>query len=769
MKHTSISIVMVTRGILSALALCSLLAAALPNQETTQDVTNTIDIAGPPGSGEFGYDVFVLPNGNLVVTDPYYDDSATEDAGAVYLYDGATAALISSLYGSHTEDRVGLYGIHILANGHYVIQSPRWDASRGAATWCSGTAGCSGTVSAANSLVGSSANDGDGIFLLELSHSAFIVVTSDWDYPALAEDAGAVTWCPAAAPCTGIVSEANSLVGDQDGDQVGIYTSILTNGNYVVRSPYWDNGAVEDAGATTWCGGTSGCTGRVTDTNSLHGSSPDDRVGYEFFEYKNTNYLIVSPFWNNGFLIADAGAVTRCSSTSPCVGAVDPDTSLVGDHAGDRLGLINPGIVVLPSGNYVVKSPEWYSGRGAATWCNASAHCSGPISASNSLVGSDAGDAVGQVVVVLNRFSDYAVGSPNWNVQRGAVTWCEGAVGCTGIIKSTNSLVGNTIGDRVGSIVPLMNGHYVTAARQWNENRGAVTWCNGTAGCTGEINSTNSLVGSNTDDFVGNNVLTLNNGNYVVRSPNWSGNLGAATWCSGSSGCVGAVSPANSLVGTTPDDRIGDSAVALSNGNFVVSSYFWDNGSIVDAGAATWCNGTAGCVGPVSAANSLVGNKSADRVGSGVLALLNDHYVVRSGTWAFSTATDAGAITWCNGTTGCRGSPSIDNSLIGNHVGDRIGNGGINSLTNGQYVVSSPEFDRGIYVNAGAVTLGLGWGGTTGLILTSNSVIGTVAGGGYDLNWDFDYVHNQLVVGRPADNSVSLLRWYEVFLPFLKR
>ena len=26
----------------------------------------------------------------------------------------------------------------------------------------------------------------------------------------------------------------------------------LTNGNYVVGSPYWDNGAVADAGAVTW-------------------------------------------------------------------------------------------------------------------------------------------------------------------------------------------------------------------------------------------------------------------------------------------------------------------------------------------------------------------------------------------------------------------------------------------------------------------------------------------------------------------------------------
>jgi hypothetical protein len=61
-----------------------------------------LDILGPPGSGEFGYDVIALPNGNIVVTDPFYDDFATVDAGAVYLYDGATGALISILTGSTT-------------------------------------------------------------------------------------------------------------------------------------------------------------------------------------------------------------------------------------------------------------------------------------------------------------------------------------------------------------------------------------------------------------------------------------------------------------------------------------------------------------------------------------------------------------------------------------------------------------------------------------------------------------------------------------------
>ena len=81
---------------------------------------------------------------------------------------------------------------------------------------------------------------------------------------------------------------------------------------------------------------------------------------------------------------------------------------------------------------------------------------------------------------------------------------------------------------------------------------------------------------------------------------------GAVTWCSGTTGCVGAVSSANSLVGTAANDNIGDIGVTvLSNGSFVVNSAVWNNAGVVNAGAVTFCSGTTGCSGAVSAANSL--------------------------------------------------------------------------------------------------------------------------------------------------------------------
>src|SRR5205085_6514989 len=101
-----------------------------------------------------------LPNGNVVVVDAAFN----HHAGVVCLYSGATGTLISTLTGN-AGDNVGSGGpgglnggapaVTVLADGNFVVSSARWHGGAGAVTWGSGTTGVSGTVSAANSLVGS--------------------------------------------------------------------------------------------------------------------------------------------------------------------------------------------------------------------------------------------------------------------------------------------------------------------------------------------------------------------------------------------------------------------------------------------------------------------------------------------------------------------------------------------------------------------------------------------------------------------------------------
>ena len=73
---------------------------------------------------------------------------------------------------------------------------------------------------------------------------------------------------------------------------------------------------------------------------------------------------------------------------------------------------------------------------------------------------------------------NYAVISPYWNNEEGAVTWGSGTAGVTGIVSAANSLVaGGTDGGELAAFA-LPNGNYVVASSQGGE--GAVTFGNGT-------------------------------------------------------------------------------------------------------------------------------------------------------------------------------------------------------------------------------------------------------------------------------------------------
>src|SRR5205814_6733942 len=79
----------------------------------------------PTPGNRFGDTVLPLSTGNVVITAPYdnYNGSLT---GAVYLFNGATGALISALRGSHVGDAVGNGGVVALANGNFVVVVPGW-------------------------------------------------------------------------------------------------------------------------------------------------------------------------------------------------------------------------------------------------------------------------------------------------------------------------------------------------------------------------------------------------------------------------------------------------------------------------------------------------------------------------------------------------------------------------------------------------------------------------------------------------------------------
>ncbi len=321
---------------LRAVTLVAILLLLSLSRAPAADASQT-DIAGPAGSGTFGENVVVLPNGNLVVVDTGFDAGVVTDVGAVYLYDGVTLALISTLTGSTAFDLVGNFGVTVLTNGNYVVRSPNWDnggtVNVGAATWCSGMTGCTGAVSTANSLHGSTAFDNVGNQgVTALTSGNYVVRSWNWDNGGTT-NVGAVTWCSGTMGCTGAVSTANSLHGATASDFVGMDgVTALTNGNYVVAIPTWKNGGMTNAGAVTWCSGTTGCAGAVTTANSLHGATASDQISNSgVTALTNGNYVVASPVWDNpAGPISNARAVTFGNGTSGTVGAVTSTNSVVG-------------------------------------------------------------------------------------------------------------------------------------------------------------------------------------------------------------------------------------------------------------------------------------------------------------------------------------------------------------------------------------------------------------------------------------------------------
>lgn len=765
---------------------CSLAAAGAHSAQVAIDA--------PFGSGEFGDSVTVLPNGNILVIDPLFDaPGPVENVGAVYLY-RPSGELISTLRGSSFDDRVGSGGVVVLTNGNFVVRSPGWNdgslADVGAVTFGSGVAGVDGEVSAANSLVGASEWDRVGRIqdflgsfnglsgVTALANGNYVVASPEWDRGAIA-DAGAVTLGSGTSGVRGVVSIANSLVGATAQDRVGATfngsgVTALANGNFVVGSPYWNRGALSNAGAATFASGITGISGEISLANSLLGSSAEDGIGFSVTPLTNGNYVASSIYWDNGASV-NAGAVTFGSGESGISGEVSPLNSLVGSSANDVVS--DYGVTVLANGNYLVRSPRWnrdqVSDVGAVTFGSGEVGISGVVSPANSLVGATAGDAIGSFGITELANGNYVVSSRDWDNgairDAGAVTFGSGTVGISGEVSPANSLVGSQTLDNVGRqpVVALANGNYVVSTPSWDNgmvpNVGAATFASGLTGIVGEISSSNSLVGSVADDFVGG-VTALANGNYLVMSPGWDRgaivNAGAATLGSGVSGITGVVSSTNSLVGGSENDQIGSFEVAaLANGNYVVRVPFWDRGGLRDAGAVVFGNGESGIIGEISVANALVGTAQGEQLGFwGVTTLANGSYAVSNPGWSGGGVAGAGAVTFGSGETGISGEISAANSLVGSSPFDQLDSEGIMALPNGNYVVRSRYWDNGAIRDAGAVTLGLLDGSVTGPIDESNSVLGLSSGNGFLQRVDYDAHRNQLVVGQPASNRVVLHR-----------
>jgi hypothetical protein len=682
-----------------------------------------IDLDGPPGSVAFGANVAVLPNGNLVVTDPRRPPN-----GAAYLF-SPDLDLISTVSnvapGAGEGTPLDAVQIIVLTNGNYLLANKNWHNGTGfrlgMVAWASGDQGLSGAISADNALVGSTNGDRVGVFDIKpLPNGNYVVATFSWSNGL--EPVGAVTWGSGTSGVSGPITANNSIIGSPS-LRVSL-GAVLSNGNFVVSSWGVATGRPSNSAAFRWVDGSVGGEGLMTVENSLTGSSEGDFYAGQVFPLSNGSYVISVPYWDNGPLV-DAGAAVWADGTRPTVGQISAANALVGGRSGNFVGL--NGVASLANGNYVVVSPDWEGSVG---------------------------------------------------INRGAVTWGSGSSGVTGEISAVNSLVGSADFDFVGGdpiyvvdgAAPLTNGHYVVSSPRWGAERGAVTWGDGTRGVVGEISPSNSLVGSTPGDSVGryfrSAVTALANGNYVVNTPAWhrpSGErVGAVTWVSGYGVHSGEISLDNSVIGAENDGP--PHATPLANGNYVVSFTQWDRGSVLDVGAVVWGDGDTGTAGTVSEANAMVGARENDRIGSWPVALSDGNYVLCSPNFSTAQTSNAGAATWLEGKRPTIGEVGPHNSLIGSSRDDQLCSGqadyiGLN-LPDGRFLLSSPFFDDGAVPDAFAITYADG--PLAGSINETNSVIGSWPNGGEEggqpgLIATYDHKGARLVVGRPASSKVTIM------------
>jgi len=224
----------------------------------------------------------------------------------------------------------------------------------------------------------------------------------------------------------------------------------LNNGaNYLVLTPSWGGGA----GAVTDGSDASGISGVVSAANSLVGSSSSDSIGSAgiYPLNNNANYLVLSPLWGGG-----KGAITNGSDATGAIGVVSAANSLVGASTSDNVGtygsISNGYVGDLVHTNdtgystedtyYLVTTANWGGGAGAVTWNSTSSGTVGVVSATNSLVGANAGDSIGSNGIAYLPNNNYVVLSPSYASSSGAATWGSASGGVVGVVGPTNSIVG---------------------------------------------------------------------------------------------------------------------------------------------------------------------------------------------------------------------------------------------------------------------------------------------------------------------------------------
>ncbi|MFB8787314.1 MAG: CHAT domain-containing protein [Potamolinea sp.] len=511
----------------------------------------------PTANNRFGEQLVVLSNGNVVVSSSF-DDLVATDAGAVYLFNPNTGALLGAINGGNAGDRFGFGAIEALPNSNYVFGNPF--ATIG------GISGA-GTVILGNGTTGREISRISGTNTFDYFGSSAITALPNSNYVFGNENATI-----GGNRATGTVILANGTTGQEisrisgtnANDRFGrnAITS-LPNSNYVFGNSNATIGGIPFAGTVILANGTTG-----QEISRISGANANDYFGIGVITaLANSNYV----FGNSS---ADIGGISSAGTVILANGTTGVEIGRIsGVNTGDTFG--SNAITALPNGNFVFGNSVADIGGivDAGTVILANGTTGREISRISGVSAAIAGDrfGLGEIVALPNSnyvFANYVANS-NGNSFAGIVILANGTTGA-----EISRISGVNFNDQFGSgkIISLANGNYVfvnlDATIGGIRSAGTVILANGTTGA--EISR---ISGTNANDYFRYYSITaLPNGNYVFGNPDATigGNRYAGTVIL-ANGITGA--EISRISGTNFNDSLGLGIIkALPNGNFIFAS-----------------------------------------------------------------------------------------------------------------------------------------------------------------------------------------------------
>ena len=686
------------------------------------EITNFVD---PDAAATgFGNTVYDTSNNKLLILSPN-ESAIGSGAGYVFQRDGT---LVSAL-----RDTGVVANWHVMGSDRYLITNTASASGVGAVSYFNAASPfASGRMDSSNSLMGDATYGrgfgqlkdlGGGYWGASISISgsgldSYTLQKGAWHF-FKADSAGSNI-------ATGTLGTANSLVGATTGTAPANTTS------------------------NTWYASTTGdALGYFASNdlkNNFNTSDTEPYVSSAFHSIGGGNWVMGSPMWNS-----NTGAITLVSPTlidnGSLRGAVSASNSVLGTATGQSLGLAlradgRGGVGLLQFGgagstNYLLNLNS-YDGKGAfvpLTPGVATTGLFGPLSSSNALLFSTSGDGASAISQLAN--GSMVLTNPNWSFNRGYARvlpfntdFLTTLRGTLSTVTASNSLIGVTANGTVSGasmvgtgITELGSGAFLV--QSGNVSLGAYTWSNSSTPTVGTLSSSNSLVGSATQNL--KSLTTLSNGAYIVKSGNTSGN-GGFVYAAAGAGVTGV--PGVSGVGMTEGNYTG-----LYNTSYPTS--------IADLGGGSWVMTVPGGFGFNNYTAGLIwGGPSVVRSGTpSSTTVLESGYAGQSGNISvFSLGSGAfaaslprwggtnteGAVLRMDATNSAVPTISAANALVGN-AGDFLGNGGFTDLGNQRAVLLSPEWSS----NTGAATLISAANAASRLVgsaSASNSLVGASAG-----------------------------------------